>query len=105
MALSFFIAYFGFALLSLAKNRHFQQVWPHKKLTITLERELRISGWLLLLISTTHLIQAPKISIGLTDVIGIWTFAALIVVLQLTYLPRSVAGIGIITQLLPRSKN
>ncbi|HEY6528666.1 MAG TPA: DUF3325 domain-containing protein [Cellvibrionaceae bacterium] len=98
MLISFIVSYLGFALLSLSKERHFQQVWPGRKLTPILIRELKVCGWLLLGTSLSHLIQAPKISIGITHLFGIWTFAALLIVMQLTYGASSIVGVRIFSR-------
>lgn len=99
MLISFIISYLGFALLSLSKDRHFQQVWPGKQLTPILSREFKFCGWLLLITSLSHLFQTQKISIGITNLFGIWTFSALLISMQLTYRASSIAGVGIFSRI------
>ena len=93
MLLSFVFAYFGFTALSLGKNRHFQQVWPDKKLLDTTAKILPTLGWALLVLSSLFIFQGPKISIAITEWLGILSIASLVLILQFAYLPQSVAGV------------
>lgn len=93
MLLSFLFSYFGFAALSLAKNRHYQQVWPDRKLLDTTANILPTLGWTLLALGSLSIFQTPKISIAITEWLGILTIAALLLILQFSYFPRSVAGV------------
>jgi len=96
MLLSFLLAYFGFAALSLSKNRHFQQVWPGQKLLDTTAKILPTLGWTLLVLSSLFIFQGPKVSIAITEFLGILTICALLLILQFAYFPQSVAGIALI---------
>ena len=97
MSLSFLLAYFGFTALSLSKNRHFQQVWPDKKLLDTTAKILPTFGWTLLALSSLLIFQGSKVSIAITEWLGILTLSALLLILQFAYLPKSVAGILLIS--------
>jgi uncharacterized membrane protein SirB2 len=93
MLVSFLLAYFGFAAISLSKNRHFQQVWPDQKLLDTTAKILPTLGWTMLALSSLFIFQAPKISIAITEWLGILTVSALLLILQFAYFPTGVAGI------------
>ena len=96
MLLSFLFAYFGFAALSLSKNRHYQQVWPHKKLVDSTEKILTTLGWILLAFSSLYIFQSAKVSIAITEFLGILTIAALVLILQFSYFPHTVAGVALV---------
>ncbi|MET0356065.1 MAG: DUF3325 domain-containing protein [Cellvibrio sp.] len=93
MLLSFLFSYFGFAALSLAKNRHYQQVWPDQKLLDTTAKILPTLGWTLLALGSVYIFQTSKISIAITEWLGMLSVAALLLILQFSYYPQSVAGI------------
>ena len=93
MLLSFLLTYFGFAALSLSKNRHFQQVWPDQQLLETTAKILPTLGWTLLALGSLFIFQEPKISIAITEWFGILTISAFLLIIQFAYFPRSVAGI------------
>lgn len=92
MLLSFAWAYLGFTALSLAKNRHYQQVWPGKKLSASAESILSTLGWVLLAFSSYPIFYAEKISVAWVDWFGVLSVAALLLVLQFSYLPRTVSA-------------
>ena len=92
MLFSFVCSYLGFTALSLTKNRHYQQVWPGRILSASVESILSTLGWVLLAFSSLHIFYAEKISIAVVDWFGILSLAALLLVLQFAYLPRTVSG-------------
>lgn len=93
---AFIAAYIGFAALSLSKNRHYQQVWPQAKLAAGSARIWQILGWLCLVISGSLFIYLSGIGIGLVQMLGFFTLAALLVVIKLSYFPNYLLGIGLI---------
>ena len=102
MLVSFLFAYFGFAALSLTKSRHYQQVWPQQSPSANAVRQLRIVGWLFLTIATVYLVYVRGIGLGLTDLFAVLSLAALLLILQFSYAPRSVAGVGLVNIILGR---
>ena len=108
MLLSFLLAYFGFAALSLSKTRHFQQVWPDQKIKDTTAKILPTLGWTLLASSSLFIFQGPKVSIAIAEWLGTLTISAMLLILQFSYLPQSVAGvvwINAIRKIFASSKN
>lgn len=93
MLFSFFTAYFGFAALSLSKNRHYQQVWPERKLSDASAQILTSFGWVLLVFSSFPVFFAEKFSIAFTQYFGVLSLASFFLIVQFAYLPRSVAAI------------
>ncbi len=93
MLFSFFCAYFGFAALSLSKNRHYQQVWPERKLSDDSAQILTSFGWVLLVFSSFPVFFAEKFSIAFTQYFGVLSIAAFFLIVQFAYFPRSVAAI------------
>ena len=99
MLLAFIISYFGFAALALNKNRHLHQLWPGLELPNDIRRVLTAAGWLLLSFATIYLIWKSGIGNGLVEYFAVLTAAGLTLVLQFSYAPHSVAGLGMISQL------
>ncbi|HWV15006.1 MAG TPA: DUF3325 domain-containing protein [Cellvibrio sp.] len=96
MLISFLLAYFAFTLLSLTKNRHYQQLWPGGQLSESTEYILQTLGWVGLSGSSVYLLYQKGIGIGLTEWCGVLSAAALLLVLQFSYAPRTVAAIALL---------
>jgi len=96
---SFVFAYFGFAALSLAKARHYQQVWPQRSATPQALYLLKTVGWFFIAVATVYLIQLKGLGLGFTDLFAVLSLAALALILQFSYAPRSVAAIGLVVRL------
>lgn len=98
IGLSFALAFVGFVALSLAMKRHFSQLQPRgKKLSPQQVVVFRIVGYLCLLLAGVLCIMAQGVAVGLVLWIGIVTVAALLQSLLLTYRPKKVMMISLLT--------
>lgn len=100
MLMAFALAYTTCLLLSLAMNRHFQQVWPAKTLTTHNRFLLRNGGWLLLIITIIYCAKLTGITVGLVLTTGLFSAAACALALLLHYAPKLVLPLAITIQLL-----
>ena len=90
MLLAFALAYITCLSLSLAMNRHFQQVLPAQILSARLSAALRNGGWLLLLLTIFYCAKLSGIAVGLVLAVGLFSAAACLLALLLNYAPKSV---------------
>lgn len=90
MLMAFALTYATCLLLSLAMNRHFQQVCPTKTLSPRNQFLLRNGGWLLLLITVAYCAKLAGIAVGLVLTVGLFSAAASALALLLHYAPRLV---------------
>lgn len=87
---SLFLAYSGLFALAWAMDRHRRQLAPGVKPGRQLSHLFRLLGWTALALSLWAAWCGLGPGVGLTQWFGLLSLAALILVLQLTYLPRSV---------------
>jgi len=99
MLAAFTLTYATCLLLSLAMNRHFQQVWPTKTLSPRNQSLLRNGGWLLLIITVGYCAKLVGIAVGLVLIAGLFSAAACVLSLLLQYAPRVALGLVIVTPL------
>ena len=99
MLFAFALAYATCITLSLAMNRHFQQVWPRKKLSPRMTILLRNSGWILLTLTIIYCAKLEGIAVGLVLVLGLFSAAASLLSLLLYYAPRIALMLAIATPL------
>jgi len=97
MLFAFALAYATCMALSLAMNRHFQQVWPKQKPSSRIVILLRNSGWLLLILTITYCAKLEGVAVGLVLVLGVFSAAASLLSLLLHYAPRLALGLVIAT--------
>jgi hypothetical protein len=88
MLLAFALAYTTCLSLSLAMNRHFQQMWPSKTFSSRNQFLLRNGGWLLLIATVVYCAKVAGIAVGLVMTIGLFSAAACAVALLLQCAPR-----------------
>lgn len=88
MLLAFALAYTTCLSLSLAMNRHFQQMWPSKTLSSRNMFLLRSGGWLLLTVTVVYCANVAGIAVGLVMTTGLFSAGACAVALLLQYAPR-----------------
>jgi flagellar biosynthesis protein FliQ len=93
MLFAFALAYTTCILLSLAMNRHFQQVWPKQTLSPRITTLLRNGGWLLLILTLVYCAKLEGIAVGLVLALGLFSAAACILSLLLHYAPRMALGL------------
>lgn len=78
----------GMASLSMAMQRHHEQIWGRVPQKAWWGRTLRVAGWLLLIVAGAITVRKEGASMGLT----LWTMeislAAVCVGLLLSYAPR-----------------
>ncbi len=82
------LSYAAMAAVSLSMERHQQQVFGKP---VSRPVALRLGGWALLAVALVPAIGAWGTSVGIVAWLGMLTFAALGLGLQLTYAPRPVA--------------
>lgn len=95
MLVSAIIVYVGFALLACNKNRHLQQIWPHRELHDDVKLALDTCGWLLLAIGIVYQVYASGFGNGLVEYTAVLSLSGLLLVFQFSYWPRSVLAIGL----------
>lgn len=95
MLIAFALAYATCLALSLAMNRHFQQLWPMQKLSPHVAIILRNGGWLLLALTFFYCVKLEGIATGLVMVLGLFSAAACLLSLLLHYAPRIALGLVI----------
>jgi len=86
----FGLAYAAMALLALAMARH-QAQFVGRELAPRQVRMLRAGGWGLLALALWPALAAWGTQVGIAGWLGVLSFAALAVGLQLSYAPRSAA--------------
>jgi hypothetical protein len=99
MLVAVLLAYVGFAALAVIKNRHLHQIWPSRELHEDTRITFQACGWILLSGAGIYSIYQNGIGNGLVEYFAALTVAALILVLQFSYWPRSVVAIAIIERL------
>lgn len=90
MLIAFALAYITCITLSLAMDRHFQQVWPTQTLSSRIATVLRNGGWLLLVLTLIYCAKLTGIAVGLVLALGLFSAAACVLALLLQYAPRFV---------------
>jgi hypothetical protein len=94
MLIAFALVYITCISLSLAMNRHFQQVWPTKMLSPRNQFLLRNVGWLLLIVTVVYCAKLAGIAVGLVLTLGLFSAAACALALLLHYAPRLVLPVA-----------
>lgn len=84
------LSYAAMAAVSLSMGRHQQQVLGKPVAGLA----LRLGGWALLAVALVPAIAAWGVSVGLLAWLGLLTFAALGIGLQMSYAPRPVRWTG-----------
>lgn len=95
MLIAFALAYTTCLALSLAMNRHFQQLWPMQKLSPRVAMLVRNGGWLLLALTLIYCVKQEGIATGLVLGLGLFSAAACLLSLLLHYAPRIALGLVI----------
>lgn len=90
MLIAFALAYTTCISLSLAINRHFQQVWPAQTLSVRIATLLRNGGWLLMILTLAYCAKLTGIAVGLVLALGLFSAAACVLALLLHYAPKLV---------------
>jgi len=78
----------GMTALSLAMRRHYRQIRGKIEPSPASRLSLRGAGWLQLVVSMGVCLYAWGSSVGAVAWMGVLTAASLIVILQLSYVPR-----------------
>ena len=86
--IAFALCFTGMAALSLAMDRHYEQVTGRSEPPSNQRRALRGLGWLLLTVALWPCIAAWGIGVGLTAWCGWLTAGAMAVAWTLPYIPR-----------------
>lgn len=87
---SLFLAHAGLAALAWAMDKHRRQLAPGANPRRPHSRPIRLFGWAALALSLWSAWFGLGPGVGLTQWFGLLSLAALMLILQLTYLPRSV---------------
>ncbi|WP_159993201.1 DUF3325 domain-containing protein [Roseomonas sp. 18066] len=88
------LAYAGFLALSLAMERHHEQVLAHRRIPARRRQLLFWGGWLLLAASMLPPVAAFGWGLGLVAWTGLLTAAAMPLALLLCYAPRVALFLG-----------
>jgi hypothetical protein len=110
MLLALGLTYLSCLAFSLSIKRHFQQLFPSKKISSRqlFSKELsaqkifilRILGWLLLILSSIVCAQLYGIATGLVLLCGLFSAAAFVIALLLHYSPQMTIALALIQLLL-----
>jgi len=92
-AAAFCLAYAGFAALCLGMDRHYEDVFD-RSLPRRHKLLLRTLGWLGLTLSLMASAHAWGWSYGTIEWVGILSFAGLLLIWALTYVPRVALAAG-----------
>lgn len=82
------ICYAAMSSLSLAMDRHYEQLTQQREVPAERRRLFRIAGWTLLVLSMAACIYIWNTGVGLTVWFALLTMAALAVACGMTYVPR-----------------
>ncbi|MNR82251.1 hypothetical protein D3C72_130070 [compost metagenome] len=93
---AFALLFAGMAGLSLAMDRHYEQLTQQREVPARRRLQLRSIGWLLLLLSLTACLQVWSVGIGLALWFGLLTLAALAVACSLTYVPKLTVALTLV---------
>lgn len=85
---AFSLLFAGMAGLSLAMDRHYEQITKQREVPPRHRNLLRSTGWISLLLSLAACLQVWNVGVGLTLWCGLLTLAALAVACSLSYVPR-----------------
>lgn len=100
MLTAFALAYITCITLSLAMNRHFQQILPNHTLSPRIKMLLRNGGWLLLIITLLYCAKITGVAVGLVLLLGLFSACACMLAVLLHYLPRAVLPLAVMMTLL-----
>ncbi len=81
------IHFFALSALAASMTKHQRDIFL-QKVTVTKTRILQVIGWGLLLLSLIAIVVIEGASIGISIWLGVVTFAAVMVALTLTYVPK-----------------
>ena len=98
MLLALLMCYAGFVALCLSTDRHHGELL-HSKPSPPRRLALRITGWLLLALSTWPAVSASGWAQGLVEWCAVLMLSALLLVMLLPYRPRLaliLAGVGLL---------
>nr|WP_324258848.1 DUF3325 domain-containing protein [Cellvibrio fontiphilus] len=88
MLLTYTLAYCSFLTLSMAMNKHFQQIFPHKKLLSIHANFLRFFGWALLVAALMYSSTLYGAATAPVILLGLLSAAAISLALLLNYRPK-----------------
>lgn len=97
MLAAYALAYCSFLILSLAMSKHFQQVFPKKKIAQSQLNIVRAAGWGLLIATLLYCSHLYGWATGLVAALGLMSAAAFVLALILNYAPRLAPGLAAIT--------
>ncbi|WP_233588252.1 DUF3325 domain-containing protein [Herminiimonas sp. KBW02] len=93
---AFSLLFAGMSGLSLAMDRHYEQLTEQREVPARRRLQLRSLGWILLLLSLTACLQGWGVAVGLTLWCGLLTLAALGVACSLSYIPKLTVALTIV---------
>lgn len=102
MLAAYALAYCSFLILSMAMSKHFQQIFPQKKMPQPYITLVRAIGWALLAITLFYCSHLYGWATGIVAALGLMSAAAFVLALILNYAPRfapGMAGIVILASL------
>jgi hypothetical protein len=94
-ALALALAYVGFLCLSLAMERHHEQVFRSRRVPPARRRACTAAGWALLAASLLAAVQGPGWGLGVVVWAGLLTAAAVPLAMLLQYAPRAALALAL----------
>ncbi|SDU03472.1 DUF3325 domain-containing protein [Halopseudomonas salegens] len=91
------LAHAGLSCLALAMLKHRKQLLPRRQLSAPACRLIRLSGWAGLLASVAVCIHGAGIGEGLPLWFGLFSLAALILILQVAFAPLMAARFALLS--------
>ena len=89
-----FLAFAGFAALSLAMRRHFRTLYGNAVPTLRQRLALHLAGWTLLAGACAACVAVWGGPVGMVALAGVFSFGAFACVLLMTYAPGVVVRTG-----------
>ncbi len=89
------LCYAAMSSLSLAMDRHYEQLTSQREVPEVRRRVFRIAGWTLLMLSAAACIRIWDVGIGLAVWFALLMAAALAVACGMTYVPRVAVAISV----------
>lgn len=96
MLITYTLVYCSFLAFSMAMNKHFQQMFPHKKLLSLHSNLLRFGGWVLLVVALLYCSTHYGTATAMVILLGLLSAAALLLALLLNYHPKLALPIALV---------
>lgn len=95
MLITYTLAYCSFLSFSMAMTKHFQQIFPQKKLLPFHSNLVRLTGWILLVVAMLYCNNQYGASTGTVILLGLLSNAVILLALLLNYRPKLALAIAL----------